>query len=70
MNKQILDFIGQASWVLMFVAPVIGLVFGFTGKTSDRLTKVLTSLAVSVAISIVCLFVAVSILLRDGLGPG
>ncbi|TAL44141.1 MAG: hypothetical protein EPN92_09205 [Chitinophagaceae bacterium] len=65
----ILDIIGQIFWFGLLATPVISFFIVRKLKTLSISEKILSGISITLVLAVVFYLVAMSIVLRDGLGP-
>ena len=67
---QALDVVGQICWVLMFASPLITLPITWRMKHHQKSYRIFLGIALALFFSTMFYFISMSILFRDGMGPG
>ena len=69
MSGETLDVIGEIFWYLIFLAPIICVAICWNFMSNRKFVRVITGIFIGLLVSILCYFISLAILFRDGLGP-
>ena len=64
-----MDIIGEILWWSAFFTPVITIPIALKFSKSKKIIRIVKGLLIAIGISIVFLFISITILFRNGLGP-
>ncbi len=65
-----MDIVGQILWFMMFVTPLITIPIVWKISKQNRIMKILIGLLIAFVLSFVLYHLSLSIIFRDGMGPG
>jgi hypothetical protein len=64
----ILDLIGQFFWMLMFIMPLVTVLIIWKMSETNKIMLVIIGLLVGSFFSVLCYFISLAILFRNGMG--
>lgn len=64
----ILDLIGQFFWILMFIMPLVTVLIVWKMSETNKIMLVIIGLLVGSFFSVLCYFISLAILFRNGMG--
>jgi hypothetical protein len=64
----ILDLIGQFFWILMFIMPLVTVLIIWKMSDTNKILLVIIGLLVGSFFSVLCYFISLAILFRNGMG--
>lgn len=65
-----MDLLGQALWLLMFVIPIVIMPLLWRRKKLPKIHRIIYGVVIAVLCSVILYFISLSIIFRDGMGPG
>ncbi len=64
----ILDLIGQFFWILMFIMPLVTVLIVWKMSATNKILLVIFGVLVGSFFSVLCYFISLAILFRNGMG--
>jgi CHASE2 domain-containing sensor protein len=64
----ILDLIGQFFWILMFIMPLVTVLIVWKMREMNKILLVIIGVLVGSFFSVICYFISLAILFRNGMG--
>lgn len=65
-----LDLLGQILWFLMFATPLITIPIVWKVSNQKKIIRIIIGLVIAMILSVFLYHVSISIIFRDGMGPG
>jgi hypothetical protein len=65
----ILDLVGQFFWILMFIMPLVTVLIIWKMSDTNKIILVIIGVLVGSFFSVLCYFISLAILFRNGMGP-
>lgn len=70
MTEELKDTIGEIFWFAMFFAPVIAVILVWKYIEIEKFYRIIIGIIIGLFISLICYYVSMGILFRNGMGPG
>jgi hypothetical protein len=65
----ILDLLGHFFWILMFIMPLVTVLIVWKMSATNKILLVIIGVLVGSFFSVLCYFISLAILFRNGMGP-
>jgi hypothetical protein len=69
MRENIIDIFGEIIWFLAFIAPLISIVVIWRSFEINKFFRIVIGLIIGLFISLLCYFISIEIIFRNGMGP-
>jgi len=69
MNNDCLDTIGGILWYTVFIAPFLSVFFVWRFIKIQKAWRIMLGILLGLIISLICYFVSLGIIFRNGMGP-
>ncbi len=69
MTENLKDTIGEIFWFTMFFAPIIIMLFVWKFLKIEKIYRIIIGVILGLFISLLCYYISMGIIFRNGMGP-